>query len=185
MKGLLTIGLQSLQRYRVRFRVGPPHAQLHEFRVKLPATWELGPWRPPRVTNSIHKKLSRLPISARRPNSTSHARLHGFRVKLPATCESGPGAPPGNQFDLQETVLSFDFSQTATRLLSLPDSDPQTPDASQEVAMGLPLDNTVTPTTLRQLALSTEDVESQEKAAVHSEPSDMEQGQGGSNDACS
>jgi hypothetical protein len=94
-------------------------------------------------------------------------------------------APPGNQFDSQETVSSFDFSQTATRLLSFLDSDPQTPDGSQEVAMGLTLDNTVTPTTLRQLALSIEDLESQEEAAVHSEPSDMEQGQGRSNDACS
>jgi len=94
-------------------------------------------------------------------------------------------APPGNQFDSEETVSSFDFSQTATRLLSLLDSDPQTPDGLQEVAMGLTLDNTVTPTTLRQLALSIEDLESQEEAAVHSEPSHMDQGQGGSNDACS
>ena len=52
--------------------------------------------------------------------------------------------------------------------------------------MGLTLDNTVTPTTtLQQLALSIEDLESQEEAAVHSKPSDMEQGQHGSNDACS
>jgi len=51
--------------------------------------------------------------------------------------------------------------------------------------MGLTLDNTVTPTTLRKLALSIEDPESQEEAAVHSERSDMEQGQGASNDACS
>jgi len=51
--------------------------------------------------------------------------------------------------------------------------------------MGLTLDNTVTPTTLRRLALSIEDLESQEEAVVHSELSDMEQGQGGSNDVCS
>ena len=51
--------------------------------------------------------------------------------------------------------------------------------------MGLTLDNTGTPTTLPQLALSIEDLESQEEAAVHSELSDMEQGQGVSNDACS
>jgi len=94
-------------------------------------------------------------------------------------------APPGNQFDSQETVSSFDFSQTATRLLSFLHSNPQTPDGSQEVAMGLTLENTVTPTTLRQLALSIEDLESQEEAAMHSQPSDMEQRQGGSNDACS
>jgi len=51
--------------------------------------------------------------------------------------------------------------------------------------MELTLDNTVTPTTLRQLALSIEDLELQEEAAVHSELSDLEQGQGGSYDACS
>jgi len=67
---------------------------------------------------------------------------------------------PRNGIDSQETVTSFDFSQTATRLLSFLDSDPQTPDGSQEVAVGLPLDNTVTPTTLRQLALSIGDLES-------------------------
>ena len=67
---------------------------------------------------------------------------------------------PGNGIDSQETVTSFDFSQTATRLLSFLDSDPQTPDGSQEVAVGLTLDNTVTPTTLRQLALSIGDLES-------------------------
>jgi len=94
-------------------------------------------------------------------------------------------APSGNQFDSQETVSFFDYSQTATPLLGFLDSDPDTPDGSQEVAMGLTLDTTVTPTTLRQLALSIEDLESQEEAAVHSEPSDMEEGQGGSNDECS
>jgi len=36
----------------------------------------------------------------------------------------------------------------ATRLLSFLDSDPQTPNRSQEVAVGLILDNTVTPSTL-------------------------------------
>jgi len=94
-------------------------------------------------------------------------------------------APSSNQFDLQETVSSFDFSQRATRLLSFFDSDPQTSDGSQQVAVGLTLDNTVTPTTLRQLTLSIADLESQEKAAVHSEPSDIEQEQGGSNEVCS
>ena len=67
---------------------------------------------------------------------------------------------PGTGIDSQETVMSFDFSQTATRLLSFLDSDPQTPDGSQEVAVGLTLDNTLTPTTLRQLALNIEDLES-------------------------
>jgi len=66
----------------------------------------------------------------------------------------------GNRINSQETVTSFDFSQTATRLLSFLNSDPQTPDGSQEVAVGLTLDNTVTPTTLRQLALSIGDLQS-------------------------
>jgi len=48
----------------------------------------------------------------------------------------------------------------ATRLSSLLDSDPQTPDGSQEAAVGLTLDNTVTATNLRQLALSIGDLES-------------------------
>ena len=97
----------------------------------------------------------------------------------------GPGGPLGNQFDSQETVRSFDFSLRATQLVSLLDSDSQTPDGSQEVAAGLPLDNTMTPTTLRQLALTIEDLQLPEEAAVHSQPSDMELAQGGSNNACS
>ena len=89
----------------------------------------------------------------------------------------------GNGIDSQETVRSFDFSQTATRLLSLLDSDPQTSDGSHEVAVRLTLDNTVTPTTLRQLALSIQDLESPYDAAVHTEPLDIEQGHCVSNDA--
>jgi len=53
----------------------------------------------------------------------------------------------GNEIDSQETVASFDFRLTATRLLSVLDSDQQTPDGSPEVAVGPTLDNTVTPTT--------------------------------------
>ena len=130
------------------------------------------------------QKLSRLSISGRRPDSPPRSTPR-IQSQTPSNLGIGAlAAPPGNQFDSQETVSSFDFTQTATRLPSFLDSDPQTPDGSQEVAMGLTLDNTVTPTTLRQLALSIEDLESQVEAAVHSEPSDMEQGQGGSNDAC-
>jgi len=91
---------------------------------------------------------------------------------------------PDNGIDSQETVTSCNLSQTATRLLSFLDSDRQTPDGSQEVAVGLTLDNTMTPTTLRQLALSIGDIESPLDAAVHSEPLDIEQGHCGSNDAC-
>ena len=53
-----------------------------------------------------------------------------------------------NAIDLQETVTYFDFCQIATRPLSFLDSNPQTPDSLQEVAVGLTLDNTVTPTAL-------------------------------------
>jgi len=72
-----------------------------------------------------------------------------------------------------------------TGLLRFLDSDPQTPDCSHHVVVGLTLDNTMTPTTLRQLALSIDDLESQEVAAVPSEPSDMEQEHGVSNHPCS
>jgi len=94
-------------------------------------------------------------------------------------------APSGNQFDSQEIVSSFDFSQAATQLLSFRDCDSHTTGGSAEDGVELTLGNTVTPTTLRQLALSIEDLESQEEAAVHSELSIMEQGQGESNDAFS
>jgi len=66
---------------------------------------------------------------------------------------------PGNGINSPETVTSFNFGQTATRLLSFLNSDPPTPDGSHKVAMGLTLDNNVTPTTLRQLALSIGDLE--------------------------
>jgi len=48
---------------------------------------------------------------------------------------------------------------SATWLLNFLDSHLQTPNGSQELAGGLTLDNTVTPTTLRQLALSLDDLE--------------------------
>jgi len=84
-----------------------------------------------------------------------------IQSQTPSNADIGALAgAPGNGTDSQATVTSFDFSQTATRLLSFLDSDPQTLDGSQEVALGLTLDNTVTPTTLRQLALSIGDLES-------------------------
>jgi len=61
---------------------------------QTPGNLGIGALAAPRVTNSIHKKLSQLSISARRPDSPPHARLPGFRVKLPATWESGPWWPP-------------------------------------------------------------------------------------------
>jgi hypothetical protein len=91
-----------------------------------------------------------------------------------------------NRNDSQETVASSDFSQaSATRLLTFLDSDLQTPDGSQQVAVGLTLENTVTPTTLRHLALSLDDLEPPEVAAADSELWDIEQEQGVSSDACS
>jgi len=71
---------------------GPTRAT-PQIQSQLLASWESGPWRAPRVTNSIHKKLSRPLISARWPDWPPHARLHGFRVKLPATWVSGPWRP--------------------------------------------------------------------------------------------
>jgi len=41
------------------------HIQLHRLRVKLPATCVLEPRLQPRITETIHRKLSRLPISPR------------------------------------------------------------------------------------------------------------------------
>jgi len=51
--------------------------------------------------------------------------------------------------------------------------------------MRLTLDNTVTPTSLRHLAVSHEDLEMREQAAMHSELCNIEQEEGGSNDGCS
>jgi len=63
---------------------------------------------------------------------------------------------------------------SATWLLNFLDSDLQTPNGSQEVARGLTLDNTVTPTTLRQLALSLDDLVPAEETT---DRWDMEQGE--------
>ena len=71
---------------------------------------------------------------------------------------------------------------SATRLLNFLNSDLQTPDGSQEVAGGLTLDNTVTPTTLRQLALSLNDLEPAEETT---DLWDMEPGESASLDAVS
>jgi len=91
-----------------------------------------------------------------------------------------------NRNDSQETVASSDFSQaSATGLLTFLHSALQTPAGSQQVAMGLTLENTVTPTTLRHLALSLDDLEPPEEAAADSELWDIEQEQGVSSDACS
>jgi len=91
-----------------------------------------------------------------------------------------------NRNDSQETVASSDFSKaSATRLLTFLHSDLQTPGGSQQVAVGLTLENTMTPTTLRHIALSLDDLEPPEEAAADTELWDTEQEQGVSSDACS
>jgi len=55
------------------------HVQLHRLRVKLPATWVLEP----QITETIHRKLSRLSISprCRQPGySTSSIRTYRLRT---------------------------------------------------------------------------------------------------------
>jgi len=69
---------------------------------------------------------------------------------------------------------------SVTQLLNFLDSHLQTPNGSQEVAGGLTLDNTVTPTTLPQLALSLDDLEPAEETT---DPWDMEHGESASIDA--
>ena len=69
---------------------------------------------------------------------------------------------------------------SATRLRNFLDSDLQTLNGSQEVAVGLTLDNTVTPPTLRQLALSLDDLEPAEETT---DLWDMGQGESASIDA--
>jgi len=91
-----------------------------------------------------------------------------------------------NRNHSQETVAFSNFSQaSATWLLTFLDSDLQTLDGSQPVAVGLTLENTVTPTTLRHLALTLDDLEPPEETAGDSELWDREQEQGVSSDACS
>ena len=68
----------------------------------------------------------------------------------------------------------------ASRLLNFLDSDVQSPDGSQEVAGGLTLNNTVTPTTLRQLALTLDDLEQAEETT---NPWDMQERESASIDA--
>jgi len=77
--------------------------------------------------------------------------------------------------------MSFDFTQvSATLLLNFLNSDLQTPNGSQEVAGELTLDNTLNPTTLRQLALTLDDLDPAEDTT---NPWDMEQGECASIDA--
>jgi len=133
---------------------------------------------PPCGTPRIQSQLSRRPPLRGTPRihsqTSSNLRIGTLAGAL------------DNRKDSQETVRSSDFSQaSATQLLTFLDSDVQTPDGSQQVAVGLTLENTVTPTTLRHLALSLDDLEPPEEAAADSELWDIEQEQGVSSDACS
>jgi len=156
VKGLLTTGLQSSPpRFRVSRRVCPRCVGLHGFRVSCRVAPLCG-------TPPIHSQTS------------SNLRIGTLAGAL------------DNRNDSQEPVASSDFSQaSATRLLTFLDSDLQTPDGSPQVAVGLTMENTVTPTTLRHLALSLDDLEPPEEATADSELWDIEQEQGVSSDACS
>ena len=69
-------------------------------------------------------------------------------------------SPPDKRIHSQETVTSFNFIQMATRLRSFLDSDSQTRDGAQEVAVGVTLDHTVTRSILLQLTHSIRYLES-------------------------
>jgi len=150
VKGLLTIGKQWRQRCRVR-------------------CLDARPWATPRIPTLPTPRIQTRPTSQIESQTPGNLRI-----------EALAGAPD-NRNDSQETVTSFDFTQvSATRLLNFLHSEPQTPNRSQEVAGGLTLDNTVTPTTLRQLALSLDDLEPAEETT---DLWDMEQGESASIDA--
>ena len=76
--------------------------------------------------------------------------------------------------------VAYVLNNRIVTLLNFLDSDLQTPNGSQEVAGGLTLDNTVTPTTLRQLALRLDDLEPAEETT---DLWDMEQGESACIDA--
>ena len=114
-------------------------------------------------------------IQTRRPTSQIETQT------LSNLCIGVLAGAPDNRNDSQETVTSFDFGQaSATRLLNFLDSDLQTPDGSLEVSGRLTLDNTVTPTTLQQIALCLDDLEPVEETT---DPWDMEQGESASIDS--
>jgi len=149
VKGLLTIGKQGRQRCRVRCLDGPPRAT---------------PWIPTRPTPRIQTR----PTSQIESQTPSNLRIGAL------------AGATDNRNDSQETVTSFDFTHvSATRLLNFLDSDLQTSKGSQEVVGGLTLDNTVTLTTLRQLALSLDNLEPAEETT---DLWDMEQGESASID---
>jgi len=60
------------------------HVQLHRLSVTLPATCVLEPWLEPRITEPIHRKLSRLSISPRcRQPGYSTSSIRTYRLRTP------------------------------------------------------------------------------------------------------
>jgi len=155
VKGLLTTGLQSPPWVRVSRRVCPRRVGLHRFRVSC----RVGP---PRGTPSIHSQTS------------SNLRIGTLAGAL------------DNRNDSQDPVAYSDFGQASgTRLLTFLDSNLRPPDGPQQVAVGLTLYTTLTPTILGHLALSLDDLEPPEVAPADSELWDIEQEQGVSCDTSS
>ena len=69
------LGFQHAQLHAFR------HVQLHRLRVNLPATGVLEPWLEPRITETIHRKLSRLSISPRcRQRGYSTSSIWTYRL---------------------------------------------------------------------------------------------------------
>ena len=127
------------------------------------------PWATPRIPTHPSPRIQTRSTSQIESQTPGNLRIGAL------------AGAPDNRNDSQETVMSFDYTKVApTRLLNFLDSDLQTPNGSQEVAGGLALDNTVTTTTLRQLALSLDDLEPAEETT---DPWDMEQGESASMDA--
>jgi len=133
---------------------------------------------PPYGTPRIQSQLSS------RPPPRGTPQIHR---QTPSNLRIGTlGGALDNRNDSQETVTSSNFSHaSATLLLTFLDSDLQTSDGLQQVAVGLTFENTVTPTTLRHLTLSLDDLELPEDAAADSELWDIEQEQGVTSYACS
>jgi len=150
VQGLLTIGKHWRQRCSVRSLDGPPTGT---------------PQIPTRPTPRIQTR----PTSQIESQTPRNLRIGALAGAL------------DNENDLQETVTSFNFTQVLeTWLLNFLDSDLHTPNSSQVVARGLTWDNTVTPTTWRQLALSLDDLDPAEETT---DLWDMEQEESASIDA--
>jgi len=147
VKGLLMIGKQSLQQWRARCLDDP-----------LQATPQI-------LTHPT-------PCIQSRPTSQIECQTLSNR------CIGALAEAPDYPNDSQDAVTSFDFTQvSATQQLNFLDLDLQTLYGSQAVAGWPTLDNTLTPTTVRQLALSLEDLEPPEETIL---PWDMEQGESAS-----